>query len=223
MRVRFDRFVLDTETRELLRGDARVSLSPKAFELLELLVAHRPKAMAKHDLLERLWPKTFVVEKNLPNLIGEIRDALGDDSTTPRFIRTIHRFGYAFHGASASAETSEAARRAGTASFLLKWAEGRVTIREGTHVLGRDPEGDIFLNHPGISRRHARITVSGDQAVLEDLSSKNGTFVGEQRIHAARVLADGDVVTVGSVKLTFAVVTRPDSTETQQTRRESET
>jgi len=51
MRVRFDRFILDTETRELLRSEAPVSLSPKAFELLELLVAHRPKAMAKHDLL----------------------------------------------------------------------------------------------------------------------------------------------------------------------------
>jgi DNA-binding winged helix-turn-helix (wHTH) protein len=221
MRVRFDRFVLDTETRELLRGDARVSLSPKAFELLELLVAHRPKAMAKHDLLERLWPNTFVVEKNLPNLIGEIRHALGDDPSAPRFVRTVHRFGYAFHGASSPAETSGAAMRAGTVSFLLKWADGRVTIREGTHVLGRDPDGDIFLNHPGISRRHARITVSGDQAVLEDMSSKNGTFVGDQRVAGPRVLADGDVLRVGSVKLTFAVVTTANSTETQPTRRES--
>jgi DNA-binding winged helix-turn-helix (wHTH) protein len=221
MRVRFDRFVLDTETRELLRGEARVSLSPKAFELLELLVAHRPKAMAKQDLLERLWPKTFVVEKNLPNLIGEIRDALGDDASTPRFIRTVHRFGYAFHGASGLAETSDAAFQGGTASFLLKWADGRVTIREGAHVLGRDPDGDIFLNHPGISRRHARITVSGNQAVLEDMSSKNGTCVGGQRIYRATVLADGDVVTVGSVELTFVVVKTPNSTETQQTRRQS--
>jgi DNA-binding winged helix-turn-helix (wHTH) protein len=219
MRVRFDPFVLDTETRELLRGETRVSLSPKAFELLELLVAHRPKAMAKHDLLERLWPKTFVVEKNLPNLIGEIRDALGDDSATPRFIRTVHRFGYAFHGASSLAETSDAAIRGGTTSFLLKWAEGRAVIREGTHVLGRDPDGDIFLNHPGISRRHARITVKGDQAVLEDLSSKNGTFVGGRRIDRATVLADSDVVTVGSVDLTFAAVKISNSTETQQTRR----
>ena len=220
MRVRFDSFVLDTETRELLRGETRVSLSPKAFELLELLVTHRPKAMAKHHLLERLWPKTFVVEKNLPNLIGEIRDALGDDRSTPRFIRTVHRFGYAFHGASSPAETSDARMRAGTISFLLKWADGRVVLREGTHLLGRDPDGDIFLNHPGISRRHARITVSGDQAVLEDMSSKNGTCVGGQRIYRETVLADGDVVTVGSVELTFVVVKTPNSTQTQQTRRE---
>ena len=216
--MRFDRFVLDTETRELLRGETRVSLSPKAFELLELLVAHRPKAMAKHELLERLWPKTFVVEKNLPNLIGEIRDALGDDSSAPRFIRTVHRFGYAFNHGGSPAGSAGAASRAGTVSFRLKWAEGRVTIGEGTHVLGRDPDGDIFLNHPGVSRQHARITVSGDRAVLEDMSSKNGTFVGGRRIDRATVLADGDIVAVGSVKLTFAVLKTPNSTETQQTR-----
>lgn len=45
--------------------------------------------MAKSDLQERLWPSSFVVEKNLPNLIGEIRDAIGDDPTNPRFIRTV--------------------------------------------------------------------------------------------------------------------------------------
>ena len=54
-------------------------LSPKAFDLLSILVADRPKAISKSDLQERLWPATFVVEKNLANLVGEIRDALGDD------------------------------------------------------------------------------------------------------------------------------------------------
>ena len=78
-----------------------VRLSPKAFDLLSLLVAHRPKAMAKSDLQERLWPATFVVEKNLANLIGEIRDAIGDDPRTrdsfgpstalaTRFVRRSH-------------------------------------------------------------------------------------------------------------------------------------
>ena len=54
-------------------------LSPKAFDLLCILVAGRPKAISKSELQERLWPATFVVEKNLTNLVGEIRDALGDD------------------------------------------------------------------------------------------------------------------------------------------------
>ena len=96
MQVRYGTFVLDPETRELLRDGHRVSLSPKAFDLLSILVAHRPKAISKSDLQERLWPATFVVEKNLANLVSEIRDAIGDDPSRPRFIRTVHRFGYAF-------------------------------------------------------------------------------------------------------------------------------
>ena len=73
MQVRFGGFVLDSDTRELLRGDARVPLSPKAFDLLSILVADRPKAISKSDLQERLWPATFVVEKNLANLVSDSR------------------------------------------------------------------------------------------------------------------------------------------------------
>ena len=71
--------MLDLETRELIRGGHRVPLSPKAFDLLGILVTDRPKAISKSDLQERLWPATFVVEKNLANLVSEIREALGDD------------------------------------------------------------------------------------------------------------------------------------------------
>src|SRR5688572_4073514 len=113
MRVSFGPFVLDSDTRELLRADVPVPLSPKAFELLCLLVAHRPKALAKSDLQERLWPATFVVEKNLANLVGEIRDALGDDPSNPRFVRTVHRFGYAFRETAGSVETVRPADRGG--------------------------------------------------------------------------------------------------------------
>ena len=95
-RVPFGEFVLDADTRELRRGSKSIALSPKAYELLETLVANRPKAISKIVLQETLWPGTFVVEKNVVNLIGEIREALGDDAAHPRFIRTVHRFGYAF-------------------------------------------------------------------------------------------------------------------------------
>lgn len=95
----FGDFVLDRDTRQLIRGDVPVSLSPKALQLLGLLVESHPRALSKTELQERLWPGTFVVEKNLTNLVSEIREALGDDPATPRFIRTVHRFGYAFHAA----------------------------------------------------------------------------------------------------------------------------
>ena len=178
MQVRFETFVLDSDTRELLRDGHSVPLSPKAFDLLSILVADRPKAISKSDLQERLWPATFVVEKNLANLVSEIRDALGDDPSQPRFIRTVHRFGYAFREALPRPESGQA-RRGGGLSFFVKWTDGRVTIDEGEHVLGRDTDVEIFLNSPGVSRRHAAITISAGRASIEDLGSKNGTFVGD--------------------------------------------
>jgi len=215
MPVRFGPFVLDPDTRELLRAGVPVPLSPKAFELLCLLVAHRPKAMAKSDLQDRLWPTTFVVEKNLANLVGEIRDAIGDDSSHPQFIRTVHRFGYAFRDVASESATNPPARRSGTVSCLLKWDRGRERLDEGEHIVGRDPDAGVFLNQPGVSRRHARLTISAGQATIEDLGSKNGTFVGDQRVAGVRPLHDGDVVGIGSVKLVFLVLEGPHSTETE--------
>ena len=96
MQVSFGEFVLDLDSRELRRGAEPVRLSPKAFQLLEILVTNRPKALSKADLQDRLWPDTFVVEKNLANLVSEIRQVLGD-SPSSGFIRTVPRYGYAFH------------------------------------------------------------------------------------------------------------------------------
>jgi DNA-binding winged helix-turn-helix (wHTH) protein len=215
MRVSFGPHVLDTESRQLRRGDDVVHLSPKAFDLLSILLAHRPKALSKSDLLERLWPATFVVEKNLANLISEIRNAIGDDPSDPRFIRTIHRFGYAFRevvpGAGAGTSTSGGSE----ASFRLKWINGRVTLEEGEHVIGRDPDAEIFLNSAGVSRQHARITISAGRATIEDLGSKNGTFVADQRIERPRTLGDGDRIRVGAVELTVKALQPPSTTQTE--------
>ena len=78
--------------------EASVPLSPKAFQLLELLLDRRPEAVAKTELLERLWPETFVSDASLHNLVAEIRAALGDAPRAARYIRTVPRYGYAFHG-----------------------------------------------------------------------------------------------------------------------------
>jgi non-specific serine/threonine protein kinase len=94
----FGDFVLDVGTRELRRGASPVALSPKAFDLLAVLVAGAPQAVSKADIQDRLWPGTFVVEKNVTNLVSEIRAALDDPPSRPRFIRTVPRFGYAFTG-----------------------------------------------------------------------------------------------------------------------------
>jgi len=210
-RVTFGEFVLDADTRELRRGSKSIPLSPKAYELLETLVANRPKALSKTVIQDTLWPGTFVVEKNVVNLVAEIRDALGDDATHPRFIRTVHRFGYSFR----ETPQDDGPLGAPQARFRLIWSNGRAGIGEGEHILGRDPDLRLFLDAPGISRRHAVIRIAGEQATIEDLGSKNGTFIADQRLDAPKALASGDVITIGSVTLTITALQAWGSTRTE--------
>jgi DNA-binding winged helix-turn-helix (wHTH) protein len=212
--VSFGNFVLDLDARELRHGGNAVPLSPKAHQLLEMLVVNRPKPLAKLALQERLWPDSFVLEKNLVNLIAEIRAALGDEATHPRFVRTVHRFGYAFRDASAEPGANRAPIPRKVISFRLVWPGGRAGLTDGDHVLGRDPDLELFLDSPSVSRRHACIRIAGDEATIEDLESKNGTFVGDRPVDSIMRLGSGDSIRLGSVRLTFTAVRTRGSTET---------
>jgi len=197
MRVSFEGFVLDTSMRQLSRRGARVHLEPKALELLELLIARRPAAVAKTEIQERLWPDTFVSESSLTGLVAQVRKALDDDRRQERFLRTVHGFGYAFIGeVTRGGAAEEAAAR-------LVWEDAVFELRPGEHVLGRSEEAQVRLEAPGVSRRHARIVVTRDEATIEDLGSKNGTFVGERRLEGSLALRDGDRVRLGSQLLVF--------------------
>jgi DNA-binding winged helix-turn-helix (wHTH) protein len=212
MQICFGDFVVNTDTRELLRGTEPIHLSPKAFRLLEILLEIRPRAAAKAILQERLWPDTFVVEANLSNLVGEVRAALDDNPRRPRFIRTVHRFGYAFHESQPDKRHPKV-ESPGTLCRLV-WKTGRKTLAEGEHVLGRDPALELCLDAPSVSRRHARLRIRRGEAVLEDLGSKNGTFVNGQKVSGRVRLSDRDKICVGSVRLTFRSLLPPPSTET---------
>ena len=155
-RFSFGEFVLDRDTRELRRERHVVSISPKAFQLLEILLENQPKAMAKGMLQDLLWPNTFVVEKNLANLVGEIREALGDSAGNPRFVRTVPRFGYAFREAAAiTVEQGAGALLGPIPQCRLTWSAGRAVLSDGDHIVGRDPDAELFLDSPSVSRRHA--------------------------------------------------------------------
>lgn len=211
MRVTFDEFVLDTATRELSRGGRRLDLTPKAFDLLAMLIANRPRVVTKAELQERLWPDRFVVDKNLANLVSEIRDALGEASSAPRFIRTANRVGYAFRHRDAGEERRGQRRDAHI--FRLVWDDQRLALHEGEWVLGRDPDADVYLDSPSVSRRHALIRIAGREATVEDLGSRNGTFVGPRRIDRTSALENGDAIRLGSVVLTFRAAVAPGSTK----------
>jgi len=212
-RLSFDPFTLDAETRQLLHGpdDQPVHLSPKAYDLLCVLVETRPRAIAKSELHERLWPSTFVSDATLASLVAELREALGEKGHTARFIRTVHGFGYAFSGLAREHAAPEVKR---VANWIVY--NGRETsLDEGEHLLGRDAESAVPLSSSTVSRHHARITVNGQIAILEDLGSKNGTYLRGQVVTAPMRLADGDQIRIGAFELTFRSLEAPGSTATQ--------
>ena len=216
MRFHFGGCALDLDTRQLTRGGRERHLSPKAFDLLELLVSERPKVLAKSVLQQRLWPGTFVAEANLSNLVAEIRKALGDKSRAPLFIRTAHGFGYAFCAETTADSGPAEPVQTGPPACWLEWGKRRFPLSTGENVLGRDPDVAVRLDESTISRRHARLLVASGGTQLEDLGSKNGTFRGDDRVMSPIRLTDGDVIRVGSVVIIFRLRVPAESTETQR-------
>lgn len=92
----FGGFVLDCEEQVLLRDGKPVSLTPKAFLLLRTLVENHGRVIPKNELMETIWPDSFVEEGNLPFTAYFLRKTLGDSKDDPRFIETVPRRGYKF-------------------------------------------------------------------------------------------------------------------------------
>lgn len=210
MRITFGGYCLDLGTRQLFHGKTEVSLSPKAFDLLRVLVENRTRAVSKTELHDRLWRGTFVTEANLAVLVGEVRKALKDRPTNPEFIRTVRRFGYAFSGQISGAGDFAVS----SGSCWIIWDGREIAMHDGDNIIGRDPAAAVCLDFPSVSRRHARIVVSPEGTAVEDLGSKNGTYLGTTRITGSARLTDLDELRVGSVRLTVRILNAGVPTQT---------
>jgi DNA-binding winged helix-turn-helix (wHTH) protein len=213
LRFHFGEFVLDDRTRELRGDDEAVHLSPKAFQLLELLLRRRPEAVPKADLMAEVWAGTHVTEASLASIVAELRAALGDQKSSPRFIRTVHAFGYAFSGDVVEGTPGGRPELVDGPAFRLIWNRREIQLNEGENLLGRDRDAVVWLDSSTVSRRHARITVRGDHAVIEDLGSRNGTC--GRRADRPIPLTDRDEVKLGSIVMTFRVF-EPSETESDR-------
>jgi len=217
MRARFQQFIVDSDTRQLLGDGKEIHLSTKAFDLLCVLLARRPNVVAKEDLLRQIWPDSHVVEANLNVVVSEVRRALADNAQAPRFIRTVHGVGFAFCGSAAEVENVSAAAVADGMRCWLVGKDRNFVLSEGDNIIGRDPSCSVCLDDPEVSRRHARIRIDSmrTSAVLEDLESTNGTLLGRSPVKAQMPLANGDVIHIGPVELRF----RNGTGQVQETRR----
>jgi len=189
---RFAGCTLDTSARSFARDGRPVRLTPKSFELLALLVEHRPRALSKEELLQHVWPGVFVSDASLAKVVSKLRQAIGDDDASPA-IRTVHGYGYAFAAEIEGGDEAAPVRvhAQGPITCWLFCGAREFPLRDGDHIVGRDRDANIHLDSPDVSRRHARLVVHGSSATLEDLGSKNGSFVRGIRITGPTPLESG--------------------------------
>jgi DNA-binding winged helix-turn-helix (wHTH) protein len=199
--ISFESFCLDLDTRQLLQGPERdaVHLSPKAFNLLCLLIEARPRAVERREIHERIWPSTYVSDATLASVVAELRRALGEGGRTARFIHTLNGFGFRFDGVPSPTQTP---REPATSAWIIVDRQ-ETRLSDGTHVFGRDADVDVRLQSPSVSHRHARVVIAGGIATLEDLRSKNGTYLRGLRITEPVRLMDGDRIRMGAEEVLF--------------------
>ena len=212
MRYQFGEFSLDLARQELRRGPSPVHLTPKAMQLLEYLIERRPNVVSREALFDRLWPDVVVQEANLKNLIADLRHALDDHERQGRFLRTVHGRGYAF--------TNEIIESKSTASHpsdrlvIFFHEKRRIILSAGENILGRDADADALLDDPEVSRHHARVVIEPERVMIEDLGSKNGTWVRSEKITHPVELKDGDEVRLGTAQLVVKILHRDEDTAT---------
>jgi len=215
MATRFGRFVLDASRHQLLAAGVDVHLTLKAFALLALLVQERPRVVPKDEIHLRIWPGVFVCDSTLNSVVAEVRSALGESAHDPRFIRTVHGVGYAFAGDATECGDGQKVRPRASLVWLTV-GERQIELHEGENLVGRDSRVAVIVDDLTVSKRHARLTVTDGQVTLEDLSSKNGTYVDGVAVTTPVPVQDGSRILFGRSVATFRSLATPASTATAQ-------
>ena len=215
MKLQLGELIFDLDARQLRHGQAEIHLSPKAFELLSTLIEHRPRALSKQRAARTALAVDVRLRTNLPTLIdGSPRRRSATRRGRHASSGPSHRYGYAFCGE--ATEIVSRGRPSGGRRQLLLADQRRPPAaaadrREHPRTGPRRRHSDRVAT---VSRRHARIVVSETEATLEDLASKNGTYVGESPVSQAVRLKNGDEIRTGSVVFHFRMTVRGGSTAT---------
>ena len=207
--------------RDRLARFEQETRSASALKLLVLFLENPGHLLAREKLTERLWSNVAVTDDALRFQVSELRKAFGPEGES--FIRTMPREGYRWEAPlrketlhrfewgyrKGGAEDREVRQR-----LILESRE--IELSDGENVLGRDRDAVLWIDHTAVSRRHARIVIADGAVTLEDLGSKNGTYLKGARITGAVPLADGDDIRIGPVAMTYRVMSRVGTTETEE-------
>jgi DNA-binding winged helix-turn-helix (wHTH) protein len=225
--LKFAEFELDVGAYDLRRQGGPLKLEKLPMEVLILLVQRAGTLVQRSEIQAMLWSPDVYVERDsaINTAVRKIRRTLGDDAEKPRFVETVVGKGYRFiapvESDSDCAAQSPARDRRSTAqsqrvfpSYSVVRGSQEFILEAGETVFGRDPAvAGVYVDHPSVSRRHACIAIGSQGAVLEDLDSRNGTFVNGRRIHQPTNIDHGAIIGLGPITLTLSVMTAPASTQ----------
>jgi DNA-binding winged helix-turn-helix (wHTH) protein len=208
---------VDATACELRDGDTVVRLRPKVMDLLAAFARNPGEVLSKHCLLDLVWSDVTVGDASLTVAVGELRDALGDHPEKSEYIETIPRRGYRLIAPVSYPGISRS--QAEPSRFWLTGAGVELILQQGENLIGRAPDAYVRIDSPKVSRNHARITIDGATAVVEDLGSKNGTFVGDTRVEGPTPLNHGDQLRLGQLAAILSIaVSSHESTVTELSR-----
>ena len=186
---RFGPYRLDRAAYRLVDGDRSIELSPKALDLLLLLVEHAGSLVTKDEILKAVWPDVAVTDNALTQVVSDLRHALGDSSSAPRYLETVPRRGYRFI---APVETVTAGSAPGTPASPTG-ALKSIAVLDFTNVTG---EAEFAWLAAGIAE-----TVTNDLRVIRDLRVIDRSLVAQVKPDAAAEhlrSAGLDFVVIGS-------------------------
>ncbi len=199
----------------ITRDGQTVRLRPRAMDVLTALAVASGELVSKRDLIDTVWQTEFVSEHALTQVIAELRAAFGDNARNPSYIENIPRRGYRLMAAvNQVAEAKESPREA-SLPFKLAGDDGDHPLIQGPNIIGRTTDADICVDSTEVSRCHARVTVQGTTATIEDLGSKNGTYLNGERLERPALLTNGDEIWIGRsiARMRFFIEGEPTVTE----------
>jgi DNA-binding winged helix-turn-helix (wHTH) protein len=210
---RFAEFELDLAAYSLRHRGESVKLERIPMEVLILLVERAGTLVHRSAIQTQLWGAEVFVEHDaaINTAIRKIRHALADDAARPQFVETVVGKGYKF--IAPLERITGLVQRPLLTRYSVIVGKQEFVLNSGETLLGRDPAVDVCVDHPSVSRRHARISIDSDGAILQDYGSRNGTFLNGRRVDGVAKIHHNDVIGLGPITLVFCVARAPASTQ----------
>lgn len=204
---RLDEWIVEPDLNTLSRGTETVRIEAKVMEVLVFLASRGSRLVTRQEIFDGVWGTEFICDNTLTHSISKLRKTLGDDARNPRFIETIHRRGYRMMVPVTSLEGRETADPGRASRYRILCGTRSVQLRQGLNLIGRAAEATVRVDSVWVSRHHACITVEGRNATLEDLDSRNATFLNGFKLTRPMPLTEGDTIYLGKLSNALRFIT----------------